>query len=102
MRHHRDQKNAAENTGRRLRYLAGERTGPDIQQKEMMCQPTDKKAGGKIEEIEKDTAQLLNIKADELWQYCRYHRDRDGKDQSCLDIIPLYHACKILSFFHFQ
>jgi hypothetical protein len=65
-----------------------------------MCHPTEEKAGGQIDEIDKDTARLFDIKADEPWQYCRYHRDRDRKDQSCLDIIPLYHVCKILSFFH--
>jgi len=71
-----------------------------MQQKEMMRHPAEKKAGGQINEVDKDTARLFDIKAYELWQYCRYHRDREREDQSCLDIIPLYHVGKIPSFFH--
>jgi hypothetical protein len=86
--HHRDQHDTAKNADRRPGDLAGEWTGPDSQQKEMMCHPTKEKAGGQIDEIDKDTTRLFDIKADELWQYCRYHGDREREDQSCPDIIP--------------
>jgi hypothetical protein len=64
-----------------------------------MDHPTEEKAAGQVDEIDKDAAWLFDIKADHLWQYRRHHGNREGEDQSCLDIIPLCHVAKFFLFF---